>query len=133
MKNYEAQFGILLRHWLKANPTFSQAYELKQTSSSSILFSCLEEHQALYLQAIKSNKGTLIRVQGTSGEPDYIYLRNSPSSVVIKFPHEFSIIDIDTFLLEKKRSKRKSLTMLRAREISTVTVKLGERKRDTLR
>lgn len=121
LKKREADFGILLRHWLKANPTFSTAYELKQTSGTSIPFSCLEEHQAIYLQAIKSNQGTLIRVQGVSGEPDYIYLRNCPASVVIKFPREFSIIDIDTFLMEKKRSKRKSLTVARAREISTIT------------
>lgn len=119
----ESKFGVLFRHWLKANPRFSCAFELKQTSGTSIPFSCLEEHQALYLQAIKSNKGTLIRVQGTNGEPDYIYLRNCPASIVIKYPTEFSIIDIDTFLLEKGRSKRKSLTLSRAKELSTVTVK----------
>lgn len=120
----EADFGILFRHWLKANPTYSQAYELKHTSDTSIPFTALEEHQVIYLQAIKSTKGVLIRVQGGGGEPDYIYLRNSPASVVIKYPREFSIIDIDTFLLEKKRSKRKSLTIQRAREISTITVPL---------
>lgn len=119
----EADFGIRFRHWLRANPTFSTAFELKQTIGPSIAFSALEDHQAVYLQAIKSDKGVLVRVQGTVGEPDYIYLRNTPASVVIKFPREFSIIDIDTFLFEKKKSSRKSLTMLRAREISTVTVK----------
>jgi hypothetical protein len=118
----ESKFGVLFRHWLKANPTFSQAYELKQTASDSIPFSALEDHQALYLQAIKSNHGTLIRVQGSGGEPDYVYLRNCPASVVIKYPKEFSIIDIDTFLLERSRSKRKSLIASRARELSTVTV-----------
>ena len=122
MQNREAKFALLFRHWLKANPTFSQAYELKQTAGSSIPFSALEEHQAIYLQAIKSTKGVLIRIRGESGEPDYVYLRNSPASVVIKFPKEFSIIDIDTFLLERSRSKRKSLTISRARELSTVTV-----------
>ncbi len=127
MANKEAQFGILFRHWLKANPTYSQAYELKQTASSSIPFSCLEDHQATYLRAIKSPAGVLIRVQGLSGEPDYVYLRTSPASIVIKFAREFSIIDIDTFLLEKKRSKRKSLTMQRARELSTVTVPLSRK------
>ena len=120
---HEAGFGLRFRHWLRANPTFSTAFELKQTTGPSIAFSALEEHQATYLQAIKSDKGVLIRVQGTVGEPDYIYLRNTPASVVIKFPREFSVIDIDTFLMEKKRCGRKSLTMLRARDISIVTVK----------
>jgi hypothetical protein len=119
----ESKAAILFRHWVKANPTFSQAYEVKQTSSSSIPFSALEDHQAIYLQAIKGSKGVLVRVQATSGgEPDYIYLRNCPASVVIKYPRGFVVIDIDTFLLEKARSKRKSLLWSRAQEISTVTV-----------
>ena len=121
----EANFGVLFRHWLKANPTFSQAYELKQTAIDSLPFSALEDHQALYLQAIKSKHGTLIRVQGSGGEPDYVYLRSCPASIVVKFPREFSVIDIDTWLLERSRSKRKSLTAERASAISTVTVLLS--------
>lgn len=124
MKKREADFGTLFRHWLKANPRFTSAYELKQTSQGSIPFTCIEEHQIEYLQAIKSDKGVLIRVQGTNGEPDYIYMRNSPANIVIKFPKAFHLIDIDTFLLEKKRSKRRSLTSSRAEDISVVSVKL---------
>lgn len=119
----ESKFALLFRHWLRANPRFSCAFELKQTTGGSIPFSALEEHQADYLLAIKSDKGTLIRIQGTNGEPDYIYLRKFPANVVIKFPLEFHLIDIETFLLEKKRSKRKSLTNARAREISLISVK----------
>lgn len=124
MKNREADFSIVFRHWLRANPQYSCAYEMKQTSKPSISFSCVEEHQLTYLQAIHSDKGALIRVQGVNGEPDYIYLRNAPAYVVIKFVGEFHIIGIDTFILEKGRSKRKSLTNARARELSTVSVKL---------
>lgn len=124
MKKREADFGILFRHWLRANPMFSAAFELKQTTKDCIPFSSVEEHQLLYLAAIRSNKGTLIRVQGTGGEPDYIYLRNSPAYVVFKYPKSFHIIGIEAFILEKGRSKRKSLTEARAKEISIKSVKL---------
>lgn len=120
----EADFSIVFRHWLRANPQYSCALEMKQTSKPSIAFSAVEENQLIYLQAIHSDKGALIRVQGTNGEPDYVYLRNAPTYVVIKFPGEFHMIGIETFLLERKRSSRKSLTNMRAREISTVSVKL---------
>lgn len=124
MHKKEADFGMVFRQWLRAHPQHSCAYELKQTTSTYISFNALEQHQADYLQAIRHSKGVLVRVQGTNGEPDYIWLNEFPASVVIRFPGEFHIISIDTFLLEKKRSVRKSLTSLRAAEISTVTVKL---------
>ena len=120
----EADFGVRFRAWLRANPRYSCAFELKQTSQGSIPFSCLEDHQAAYLEAIKSDKGALVRVQGTSGEPDYIYLRKFPACVVIRFPKAFHIIDVDTFLLEKRRSVRKSLTNGRAGELSILSVKI---------
>lgn len=127
MKKREADFGITFRHWVRANPHFSAAYELKQTSKSCIPFSCLEDHQAAYLEAIHSSKGVLIRVQGTNGEPDYIYLRNEPAYVVIKFPTAFHIISITTWLMEKARSSRKSLTAGRAKEISVTSVNLRQK------
>lgn len=120
----EADFGILFRHWLRANPRHSCAFELKQTSGTSIPFSCLEDHQETYLMAIKGPKGVLIRVQGVAGEPDYVYLRNAPACVVVKIGKEFHIIDIDQWANEKRRSKRRSLTGSRAREISILSVKL---------
>lgn len=113
----ESKFALLFRHWLRANPGMTSAYELKQTERGSIPFSCLEEHQADYLQAIKSDKGVLIRVLGTNGEPDYVYLRNCPACVVVKYPGSFCVIDIGAWLLEKSKSPRKSLTEARAGEI----------------
>ncbi len=126
-KHKEADFGILFRHWLKANPRHSCAFELKQTSQSSISFSCVEPHQIAYLEAIHSDVGALIRVQGTNGEPDYIYLRNAPACIVIKFPRTFHIISIDAFTREKEKNKLKSLTNERAFEISIVSVKLDKK------
>jgi len=123
MYKREADFGVLFRHWLKANPGMSCAYELKQTASDSLPFSSLEQHQEDYLMAIRSDKGVLIRVQDTNGEPDYIYLRNFPARVVVKFKNGFELIDIQTWVLEKKRSHRKSLTHARAKQISTISIR----------
>lgn len=122
--NREAKFGLLFRHWLKQNPMLSGAFELKQTTTNSISFSCVEDHQLDYLMAIKGPRGVLIRVQGTNGEPDYNYYRNAYAWVVIRYPHAFHIIDVEAFIIEKKRSKRKSLTSGRAKEIAWASVPL---------
>jgi penicillin-binding protein-related factor A (putative recombinase) len=118
----ESSFSILFRHWIRANPQYSAAYEMKQTSTNSIPFSCLEPHQVSYLEAITGDKGVLVRVQGANGEPDYIYLRNTSAYVVIKYPDAFHVIPIFNFMLEKSRSARKSLTCERAEKISAVSV-----------
>lgn len=120
----ENRFSILFRHWLKANPRYSCAFEMKATERNSIPFSVLEEHQADYLKAIRGDKGVLMRVMGGNGEPDYVYMRQFPACVVVKIGREFHIIDIGAWELEEGRSKRKSLTSSRAREISVVSVKL---------
>lgn len=118
----EADFGVRLRHWLRANPQYSSVYELKQTMSNALAFDSLAEHQANYLESVSSDKGTLIRVQGTSGEPDYVYLRNCPAYVVVKYPESFHFITIGAWLHEQSKSTRKSLTSARAREIATISV-----------
>lgn len=124
MKSREADFGLTFRHWLRAHPRHSCAFELKQTSGSALPFSALESHQVDYLTAINGPKGVLVRVQGVNGEPDYIYLRSFPACVVIKYPKSFHLISIGMFIDEKERSVRKSLTEARAKEISIVSVKL---------
>lgn len=116
----EAKFALVFRKWLKENPMISCSLELKQTSTDSIPFSCFGAEQEVYSNSIRN--GTLIRVQGTRGEPDYIYLRNAPTFIVIKYPKGFFIISTETFLLEKSRSKRKSLTAKRANDIATISV-----------
>ena len=123
-KKVEADFGVRFRRWLKENPQWSHAPELKQTATDSISFSCVADKQINYLLAIKSDKGTLIRIQGTNGEPDYVYLRSFPAYVVIKFPKFFCLIDIEDFVAEKVNSKRKSLTSERAKVIAKTYVTL---------
>lgn len=127
MKKREADFGILFRSWLKANPLFSAAFELKQTTSNSFPFSSVEDHQIDALLAAKSEKGILYKAPDDSRgvKPfDFFYLRGAPAFIVIKYPKNFHIIGVDTFILERERSQRKSLTSERAEAISMITVDL---------
>lgn len=105
---------------------YTCALEMKQTITDSISFSCVTQAQIDWGMAIKSKEGVMLRVQAVAeGMPDYIYLREEPAYVVIKFPDRMCIIDIETFDMEKKRSKRKSLTSIRAEAISVCTVPLS--------
>ncbi len=132
MMKREAKFTQLFRHWLKANPEFCQrsgAFELKQTTSGSIAFSAVKEHQIIALEAVAGNSGLLYKAPDDSRgiKPfDLFYLRQSPAYIVIKFPKHFEIITVMTFVLERDRSKKKSLTAGRAKEISVVSVKTKE-------
>lgn len=122
----ESKSAILFRHWLRANPQLSGSYEMKDSGGKDrIPFSAVEKSQLEYGMAIKSDKGVFIRVTAIQGgEPDYVYLRNSPAYIVIKYPKSFQIIDVETFVLEKERSKTKSLTEDRAKDIAIKSIKL---------
>lgn len=124
-KQKEASFGVYLKHFVEKHPfRITTFIETKQTETDTIPFSCLETKQVAFGMLTKSNKGVWIRVQGVNGEQDYIWATNSPSYVAIKFKSGFTFIDIETFVLERDSSKRKSLTWERAQEISIRTVKL---------
>lgn len=121
----EADFGILMRHWLRANPLYTCSLEAKQTTTDSIPFSDVSPAQIDWALAIESQQGVLLRVQAVAeGMPDYIYMRNETAYIVIKYPDFFCLIRIGVFVLESKASKRRSLTSARAREICTVAVEL---------
>ncbi len=123
----EAQFTQLFRHWLKANPMRSSAFELKQTTSNALAFEAVAQHQLDALLACTKPQGLLYKAPDDSRgiKPfDLFYLSLAYAWVVIKYPKSFHIIGVETFILEKQRSKRKSLTSGRAREISTVSVDL---------
>lgn len=130
MNKREAKFGLLFRHWLKHNADrfpHSCAFELKQTTSNSISFSAVEEHQIDFLKASNSNAGMLYKAPDDSRgiKPfDYFFMKYAAAFVVLKFPHHFDIISVHSYELERRRSKRKSLTASRSKEISTITVNL---------
>lgn len=124
----EAQFTVLFRHYLnRYPPDRSTVYELKQTTTDSIPFADVKEHQIDALMSAKwGDKGLLYKAPDDSRgiKPfDLFYVRQTPAFIVIKFPKLFCFIDVETFIEEKKRSKRKSLTVDRAKEISWRVIK----------
>lgn len=130
MKKREADFGIYFRHWLKANPRYSAAFELKQTTGTSIPFSDVAEHQLDALEAVTSKNGILYKAPDDSRgvKPfDYFYLRNAPAYVVLKFPDAFHLISVASFKDEMVKSKRKSITSVRSKEISVVSVRIDNK------
>jgi len=124
-KTREFDFGVWLKNYTEKHPhLISTGLETKQTTTDSIPFSVVTPKQVAFGMGAKSSKGVWIRVQGLNGEQDYVFLVNSPSMIVIRFPKIVCWIDIETFIMERDRSKRKSLTSSRACEISIRTVKL---------
>lgn len=121
-KDEEARFGIQLRKWLKTHPQYSCTLELKQTETDNLPFSALEPEQIAWGLAIDSSKGALIRVQGLRGEPDYVWCRNMPSYVAIRYPGAFCLIALKAFLAERDASRRKSLTSKRAFAIASQVI-----------
>ncbi len=116
----EATFGVWLKGYTEKHlPLESEAYELKQTQTNSIAFSEITPKQIAFGKSIKSPQGAWIRVQGLNGEPDYIYLVNARSFIVIKFPRIICWIDVDRLVEERDTSKRKSLTVDRAIKIAS--------------
>lgn len=133
MKKSEANFGLLFRKWVRANPLRETChFELKQTPKDSIPFSCVEPQQIDFGNSImESAKGILVRNLGGNGEPDYSYFYRDPVYVVIRYPDCFCILSMRSFISERDRSKRKSLTSQRAREIATWYEPLGEARKKT--
>lgn len=115
----EAKFGVIFRRWLMLNKDKFESctFELKQTLEYSMPFSFVDSKQVVYAKRISSDKGTLIRVQGVNGEPDYNFYKNAPSYVVIRFPNWFYVITMEAFVKERDSSVRKSLTRIRAEAI----------------
>jgi len=123
IKTIETSFGTkIFKPWVEKNAHlfYSCTFETKQTETDSIAFSEVKDLQIDASMSVKwSDKGYMIRnTMAAEGTPDYSFYRNSPAYIVIKYPKFWVIIDIETFTEEKKRSKRKSLTSDRAKEIA---------------
>ena len=123
----EAKFGTLFSHWLRANRKriSSTAFEYKQTTTNSLAFSAVKEHQIDALLACKSDEGFYFKIPDTSFcllPFDAFFLRNAYAYVIIKYPKAFYVIDVDDFVAEDKNSKRRSLTSERAEEIAVFSV-----------
>lgn len=127
LNQHEAKFGTKLAEWMYANPGkfTTSSMETKDTKGKRYLsFSALEPQQVNYAKRINSPKGAFIRVMGTDGQPDYIWMVNAPAWIVIKYPDFFCMISIDNWEFEKSHTKAKSLTSIRAIQIATLVVEL---------
>ena len=121
----EAGFGLTFRAWVEKNPQFSGAFELKQCNSS-LPFADVKDHQIASLRAV-AGKGLLWKIADDSRgiKPfDYFYFRKAKAYIVIKFTNVFCLVDVNDFVLESFKSKRKSLTSERAEEIAEICVKI---------
>lgn len=120
MNKRESKSSLLFRHWLMANPQITASYEMKDTrGKQSFPLREFKEAQENFAEAIRyGKKGVLIRTEGVTGLPDYVYLRNAPSFVVIKYPKHLVIISGETLSLEKKVSRTATLSLRRAQDIA---------------
>jgi hypothetical protein len=124
MNKLEAKHQAHFNHWIRE--VFLArgqcgAFELKQTEADSISFDEVSEHQILNLQAAK--RGKLVHKISDSAmgfKPfDAFAMTGARAYVVIRWPAGvFTIIDVDVFVIEQGKSKRKSLTYERAKAIA---------------
>lgn len=117
----------VFREWVLKKFDYSAIFEVKHTRGKEYLsFDEIKPHQVDKMLKIRHDK-FLWKNPDTGQEtpPDFFLLVKEPTFVVIKYPSVFVLIPIDIFLLEAKRSKRKSLTSSRAKDIATLTVACG--------
>ena len=122
----EVDHGVSLAKLYAKQPIFNYDHfiEIKKCKDKNVFyFKQLEDLQVIKCLKIKY-EGLLIRhtvatSNGTAGIPDYQWVSQKPVYIGIKYDKCWCFIDIDTFLLEK--SKRKSLTEQRAKEISILS------------
>lgn len=118
----EANFQTIFSHWLKSVHKQTGVFELKQTKTDSLPFSAVLPHQLQALENVRHGIFVFkIPDAGYQNPFDCFSLFQQPAFVVIKYPKSFEVISIDAFLLEKERSKRKSLTWDRAKQISIIS------------
>jgi len=126
----EQQFTTLFQKWvrsvyMKKKNFCAFAFEIKHTGSKDYLnFNEVVEHQVNSLMAVNS-QGLVYKISDSGiGYKcfDGFCMKSCPAYVVIKYSTFFVLIDINTFVLEKSRSKRKSLTAIRAKEIAHLIV-----------
>ena len=120
----EAKFNTIFNKWLK-QARRTGLYELKQTTGNSIPFASVVPHQVDALYNVKhSTLVYKIPDVGYQNPADCFSLSEQEACVVLKFPGAFYLIDIDTWIHESEYSERKSITHMRAKELSTVEVLL---------
>jgi len=125
MKKREASFQTIFNQYLRVKKLYGH-FELKQTTGNSISFNAVKQHQVDGLMS-----GSLSPFVWKYSDEDQ---REKPFDcscippiqgyVVIKYPGIFYIIRVQDFIIESRRSERKSLTSDRAKEICHIAVSL---------
>lgn len=118
----EANFGIILRHWLRANPLVESCpIEIKDSRGKNWFdLDEWKKEQRDNARASKGEKGNLIRISsGTIGGPDYAYFINAPVHLWIRYPDFFVAIEISKLLRHDRR-----LTEVQAKKLSDILIKL---------
>lgn len=111
----------VFRKWCEEKG-ITAVFEIKYTKKDYIAFSDVKDHQKQAL--LKVRYGAFVYKIPDMGERapfDLFSFNKAPAYVVIRYPKGVAVIPIDVFLLEEKRSKRKSLTYGRAMELSTIS------------
>jgi len=121
MQKREAKTSIKFRHWLMKNPQHIVSYEIKDTRGKKAFpLKEWKEAQRNFAEAISySKKGVLIRTEGVTGLPDYVYLKEEPSYVVIKYPEGMVVISASNLAHQKGTS----LSWDKAQEIAHNIIK----------
>jgi len=120
----EANKTPFFEKWVRLKKLYGY-FELKQTTTDSLSFSLVPEHQIDSLLALQDSgllwKHSDLDMRTKPG--DLQFTPPLPAFVVIKYPKEYCVIPVNNFIFERDHSKRKSLTVERAREISTYIIK----------
>ena len=125
----EAKSSLSFKKWLMSNKTEAISFrklkpwiEMKDSRGKDRFYLReLKDEQIEFGKALKwGKKGILVRTEGIKGMPDYKFAQNEASFVVIKYPKGFVVIDIETMELEK--TKAKSMSWERGKEISIKTI-----------
>lgn len=122
LKKREANWTTtVFRKWCEEKYRKPAVFEIKYAKGNSLPFSDVEPHQIANLLAVRH--GTFVYKIADMGQRnpfDMFCMTEMPAFIVIKYPKGFVLIAVDTFLLESKKSKRRSLTWERACEIKTL-------------
>jgi hypothetical protein len=126
MNKKEQSFTTKFNTWAKHHLQPPAMIEIKHTHGKDYLsFKAVKSHQRAWLKAGigPDSKPYKISDQGAGHKPcDTVLFGLMDSWVAIKYPNCFVVIDIEKFLDEEKRGKRKSLTKKRAKAIAEYVV-----------
>lgn len=120
----EANYTPIFEKYLRLKRLVG-AFEIKQTTSDAILFSAVEDHQIEGLLAVQQS-GFVYKLSDADSRRkpfDVVATSWMTGYVVIKYPKITCVMTVNNFVWERDHSKRKSLTLERAKEISTYIVR----------